>query len=239
MSKRLTKLSMSLFAGSAYAVQILVGSGANTAAAFVTGDTNTNGGFQWGGLATSFEFDTAYSDVSISAPILCPGFTAGDPNDIFNNDQAACTGNLYLLSGEVGDAGDVLAVRRFSGDEFSVAPEMTTLFSGINFDAGIYQLVMSIETTFAVWGGADMATTALNGVRTLGSFFSNDVNAGAPWVTDEPGGWNQLVSESGGFAEFYYTIDAALPTQVPEPGSALLLLAGLGGLLVLRRQRQT
>ncbi len=226
------------------AAVILDVTGPNTGASLAFGDDDINNGLEWGAFAVSFEFDQPFTDVSISAPITCPAFSPGDPTDPFNNDQAACSGELILLQSDgLEDPNPtIVAVREYSGNDFAQDGSATTLLDNLNLSAGIYQLVMSVESTFAVWGAADPVIQAAAGVTHLASWFSSDILAGAPWIAEDP--WSRVEDQiNGGFAEYYYTIEASIPgappVDVPEPGTIGPLLIGLLCLQGLHRRQHS
>ena len=241
---RFACLIMLACAGTAHGMPILNIGGPETTAFLAFGDQDDSDGLQHDAMAVGFSLDRDFNNVTFSTLLICPPFAAGTPG--LTADTPACGGEYYLMRtadplSEPGDAGvdNLLAADTFSGDGFNQGlDEYTDLFTR-DLTAGFYVLVTVITQNFAVWGAGDgAATTAVNGVSYLDSWFSQDVNGGQPWVADD--GWRSLRG-GGQPASFYFSLSTAetsgTPVTVPEPDLLTLFLGALG-LVLLRRRVQ-
>ena len=172
-------------------------------------------------VAVSFSLDQSYTDVAISAPILC----------------VECTGEIFLMKGGIGgpDADQYFMTAAY----FDInSPYGGPLFSGLTLDAGYYFLMMAnVGSSGGIgWTGSDPATIfTATGVKLWPEIFADPIVPDVPYRSDF-----YTVFET---RALHFTVTAA-PAEdsgdgsgegtgavtVPEPSGLSLML--LGGLLV-------
>jgi hypothetical protein len=200
-------LILSASAGAA-TLTLLDVSGAGTTGQIVASDT---------AAAVSFSLDKAYTNVAISAGVLCVG----------------CTGEVLLLKDQIG-AGATLA-NYVTGLSFDTSTQTTPLLSGLDLGAGTYFLMLAITGASGGggWIGSNPATvTTAPGIVHGLDLFAKDLG-GVSYASN----FQAVLSAQA----LHYTIVADIGdtgAPVPEPTAWVLMMAGFG-LAGLRLRRRT
>jgi hypothetical protein len=183
----------------------------------VTGDGTTgqviNGGQA---AAVSFTLDQTYTNLAISADLVCVG----------------CFGSITLIQGRIGPTATL--ANWVDGKTFNVLSSVDPLLQGLTLDAGDYFLVVAITTTGAGWSGSDPAAivTAPGIVHGL-DYFASALDVAAPFQS------NFLPIASSASLHFGVTGDARVATsELPEPSAAVLSGLALMALFTSRRSRR-
>jgi hypothetical protein len=169
--------------------------------------------------AVGFKLGSDYTDVSISAPLLC----------------IDCTGVAYLMKGLIGPTSELANV--IAAKPFDVSVSSSPLFSGLSLAAGSYFLALALlDNGGAVsWTGSDPETvTTVPGASTGLNLFATEIDPSEPFkstflVITSPAALHLTVT-----AEF----DKPDPSVVPLPTSAGFLVLGLLGLGAMRTSAQ-
>jgi hypothetical protein len=164
-------------------------------------------------IAVSFNLSAPFNDVSFSAPLICD----------------SCTFTAFLMQARLGPSaavGDLVQAVSFTG-----IPLGGTLFSGLDLVADDYFVVVAdLGTPSIIWeGGASPTVFSVPEVTHLEDWASSTFD-----VTFPPNSVFDVILDQG--ARFY-TVEAAVISAIPEPGSALLLLFGAGLLIVIRLRK--
>lgn len=180
----------------------------------ITFDTNQ-------AVAVSFNLGAGFSNVSISANIIC----------------GSCAFTAYLMAANLGPTAavaDLVQAATFTG-----VPLGGTLFSGLNLVADDYFFIIAnTGAPSIIWvGGASPTVSSLASVTHLDDWASLDSTTFDQ--TFPPNSVFDVILNQG--ARFYtVSADATNPdpgNSVPEPSSIGLLLLG-AGLIRLMRQRK-
>lgn len=165
--------------------------------------------------AVSFSLDQAYSNLSISADILC----------------VSCVGSVTLMMNRIGPTATLLDF--IGGDFLDPGSSVSPLLSGLSLEAGDYFLILAITETGASWIGstAPIISTA-TGVTHGFDYVATSFNQPVPFQSTF-----QLI---GGTSALRFSVngDAAV-SAVPEPTAASLFALGLFGLALSRRRRSS
>jgi hypothetical protein len=164
-------------------------------------------------IAVSFNLSASFDDVSFSAPLIC----------------GSCTFTAFLMQARLGPSatvGDLVQAASFTG-----IPLGGTLFSGLDLVADDYFVVVAnLGAPSIIWeGGASPNVFSIAGVTHLEDWASSTFD-----VTFPPASVFDVILDQG--ARFY-TVEAAVISAIPEPGSAALLLLA-AGLMILVRLRK-
>ncbi|MBH0179482.1 MAG: PEP-CTERM sorting domain-containing protein [Nitrospira sp.] len=167
-----------------------------------------------GGAMVQFTLTSALTNVSIFADIVCAG----------------CTGAAYLLTdfGPSADLSDIVAASSFDA---STNPLLTSS----SLAASTYYLFLSPFTGVFGWDSTQNATFTLASGASVGPSLITDVfDSNVPFQSTF-----QLIDQN---LLFQITGDPItgnpVSSSVPEPGTWLMLILGLGAAgLVLRRQK--
>lgn len=164
------------------------------------------------GAAVSFTFDQSYTDVAISADLVC----------------IACDGALYLMNGAIGPAATVANL--VTGAFFDVGSSVDPLLSGLSLDAGEYFLIVAITTAGgAAWVGSDpFVFTAAPGVGMGLNYFADDLDNAVPFRSE----FLPIASPAG-----LHVSVVGNAASVPEPATSIPLALGLGVLAAHRYRR--
>ena len=163
-------------------------------------------------VAAEFTLGKSYTDVAISADLVCVG----------------CQGDIYLMEGQIGP-GATLA-NFVTGSTFNVGTSTSPLLSGLNLSAGDYFLIMSITTTGAGWTASNPATiTSVPGVSAGPDYFASSINVSIPYESDF------LAIQSS--SSLMFSITANGGSAAPEPGTLGLFGLALVGMIAAKRRR--
>jgi PEP-CTERM motif len=195
-------------AAHAATVTLLDVSGAGTTGQVLDTDT---------AAAVSFTLDKAYTNVAISADLLCVN----------------CTGEVLLMKDLIGPSATL--ANFVTGSFFNVSSQTDPLMSGLDLGAGTYFLILAItgDTGAAGWIGSDPATvTTAPGIVQGLDLFADSL--GSPAYKSD---FQAILSS----ASLHYSVIADISdagSEVPEPAAWALMIAGFGlAGLCLRRRR--
>jgi hypothetical protein len=168
------------------------------------------------GAVVSFTLDQAYTNVAISADLICVG----------------CLGEVVLMRDLIGPTSTL--ANFVTGDFFDPTSSVDPLLSGLSLSAGTYFLIVAItDSGGAVWTGSEpFDLTAAPGVTMGLNFFAQDVDDSVSYKSP----FSTIPSSAG----LHFTVvGETRETSVPEPAvMTLLLLAGAGVIQQRRRRRQ-
>jgi len=161
--------------------------------------------------AVGFTLGQAYSNVSISAEILCVG----------------CSGELVLMRGDLGPTATL--TNFVTAASFDVNSPVSPLLDGLDLDAGDYFLILAMtEAGSAGWIGSDAPViTSIPGVSAGFNFFADALDT--PSFNSEFGA---ILSSRG----LHFTVVAEISeVAVSAPPTLWMVFAGLALLAVRRR----
>ena len=184
---------------------------------------------------------------------LTPGFTDSDPDNTVGNNNFQNT-NLYAFNEDQNTAildnplnVDVLASTGLAGtlavgtivasQYVFFDPEFAVRQTGwVEFDADILALITSAAnldaSDYLANTGVNYLSSALRGLEGNDSVSIDALNpkrVNVDWRAGSPGDYIRVLTA--------YSPGAGTPTQVPEPGTFLLMAAGLVGVVGLKRRR--
>ena len=164
--------------------------------------------------AVGFTLGQAYSNVSISADILCVG----------------CSGEVILMRGDLGPTADLTNL--VTAATFDVSSPVDPLLDGLDLVAGDYFLILAMtEAGSAGWIGSDApAITSVPGVSAGLNLFADTLDT--PSFNSE---FEVILSSRG----LHFTVTADLPDiVVPAPPTLWVVLGGLALLAFGHRTRR-
>jgi hypothetical protein len=165
--------------------------------------------------AVGFTLGQAYSNVSISAEILC----------------VDCSGELILMRGDLGPTAGL--TNFVTAASFDVSSPVDPLLQGLDLDAGDYFLILAMTESGSVgWIGSDAPDiTSVPGVSAGLNFFADALDT--PAFNSE---FEVILSSRG----LHFTVIAEIPDiVVPAPSTLWTILAGLGLLAFRPRAGRT
>ncbi len=162
---------------------------------------------------TFFTLEESYTNVSISAPILC----------------VACQGSVVLHGGPLGVGATV--ADSVAGLFFDTS--VNNLFSGLSLGPGTYSLIVGVTAGTGGWNGSAVPTVTTDGNSSDGLDF---VGSSAEFFIPA-----SVFVPTFSASQLAYRITGDIVTSppvntVPLPASVAFLLAGFGSLALLRRK---
>ena len=163
----------------------------------------------------SFTLDQAYTNVSISADLICIG----------------CLGEVILMRDLIGPTSTL--VNFVTGAFLDPTSSVDPLLSGLSLSAGTYFVIVAItDSGGAAWTGSlPFDVTATPGVTMGLNFFAADLDDSVA----SKSAFSPIASEA---ALHFTVVGEPRETSVPEPAVMTLLVLGVGRLLQQRRRRQ-
>jgi hypothetical protein len=164
--------------------------------------------------AVGFTLGQAYSNVSISADILC----------------VDCSGEVILMRGDLGPTADL--TNFVTAASFDVSSPVDPLLDGLDLDAGDYFLILAMtEEGSAGWIGSDVPViTSVPGVSAGFNFFADTLDT--PSFNSE---FEVILSSRG----LHFTVTADVPAVVvPAPPTLWMVVGGLALLTLRHRTRR-
>jgi hypothetical protein len=165
------------------------------------------------GAAVSFTLDKAYSNVAISADLICIG----------------CDGEVILMQGLIGPTATLANL--VTGDFFDSSSPVDPLLSGLSLGAGTYFVIVAMtDSGSAGWTGSDPFTLSTVSGVTMGlDYFASDLDSSAAFKS--------AFSPIASSAALHFTVTAESSssgdggassggTEVPEPAGLTLLALG-------------
>lgn len=163
-------------------------------------------------VAISFELTQSFKDVSIGAPIYSFG----------------ASGGLWLQKNAIGPTAsfaDAIFAQPYNNT--SISPFAT----GLTLDPGLYFLIVSIDSGYAVWTGSTAPAETVGAGAALGlEFRASDL---APFVPQTD--FSVLFAPGS----LHYSLDGNPVVLVPVPSAIALSGLGLLGLAGMRTRRSS
>ena len=160
------------------------------------------------GAVVSFTLDQLYTDIAISADVICVG----------------CDGAIYLMKDLIGPTATLANL--VTAASFDVGSAVDPLLSGLSLDAGDYFLIVAIFTGGASWLASDPFVLATAPGVSLGlNYFASNLDDSAPFRSP--------FAPIQSAASLHFAVVGEVATA-PEPATSTLVAVGLG---LVARQR--